>query len=381
MDMGEFKSERVGTLELVPNTVFHFFLPKKLPFKIEYSAELVKLISDASLSLGNLDEAGKKLHNPHLFITPYLKKEAVLSSKIEGTKTTLSEVFEKDSINKKHVDDDLGEVLNYIEALYEGLRRIQTEKISVSLIKDLHKILLSGVRGENKNPGRFKQDLNWIGSSYDVMEAKFVPCIPNYVEDLINNLVVYLNDDSFDAAIVKIGIAHYQFETIHPFQDGNGRMGRLLIILYLCQEKIIEQPLFYLSAFFEKYKKDYDSLLKQVSTDGDLEGWLKFFLTGVRVQAMDAVLRAEQLEVLREKYRGLLLQKTKSMTALTILEFLFENPVVTIPMLQKKLNCHYPKAQYNVEILMDAGILKTLDKTSGEKRFVAMEILGILNKS
>ncbi len=379
MEPEEFKNERTGKLKSISGTIFHCFEPKELPFDINYSPKLVKLISEASLSLGNLSEAGRNLPNPHLLIMPYLRKEAVLSSKIEGTKTTLSEVFIHDAEKKKgRRDDDLQEVMNYVEALQLGLEEIKKDKISVDMVKNIHKILLKGVRGEDKDPGEFKKDLNWIGTSYDIMEAKFVPCGPESVERLMKNLVKYLNEYDKESPLLKVGISHYQFETIHPFRDGNGRLGRLLIILYLCQEQLIEQPLFYISAFFEKYRDDYDDLLKKTSTQGDLEGWLKFFLTGVKKQANDAVNRVEKMEELREKYRNILLDVSQSTTVHQILEFLFENPFITIPEIKDRLGCHYPKAKYNIEILVKAGILKEVIREKGERLFIAEEINQIL---
>ncbi len=378
MEPSEFKNERTGKLKLISGTIFHCFEPNELPFEIKYSQELVKLISEASLSLGNLSEAGRKLPNPHLLIMPYLRKEAVLSSKIEGTKTTLSELFIHDAEKKGRRDDDLQEVMNYVDALQFGLGEVKKNKISVNLVKEIHKILLKGVRGEDKDPGEFKKDLNWIGTSYDIMEAKFVPCGPESVERLMKNLVKYLNEYDTESPLLKVGVSHYQFETIHPFRDGNGRLGRLLIILYLCQENLIDQPLFYISAFFEKFRDDYDDLLKKTSTLGDLEGWLRFFLTGVKKQADDAVNRVERMEELREKYKNILLEVSQSTTVHQILEYLFENPFITIPEVRNRLGCHYPKAKYNIEILVKAGILREIEREKGEKLFIADKINQIL---
>jgi len=379
MEPSEFKSERTGILKRVPNTIFDCFEPKPLPFTITYNPELVNLIGNTNHSLGKLSEAGRKLRNPHLLIMPYLKKEAVLSSKIEGTKTTLSDLFLHEAEKKRTANDDMEEVLNYVNALKFGLAKIETEKISSELIKEMHKILLKGVRGQNKNPGSYKLDLNWIGSSYDPMEAKFIPCHPESVEKLIENLTNYLNEHVSESPLLRIGLAHYQFETIHPFRDGNGRLGRLLIILFLCQQKIINQPLLYISAFFEKYKEDYDSKLKKVSTEGDIEGWLKFFLSAIKTQSEDAVQRVERMEELYGKYRKLLLEKSQSTTVQIILDYLFENPFITIPDVREKLNCYYPKAKYNVEILLEVGIIEEVKRDKGERLFVAREIKEILD--
>ncbi len=379
MDASEFKSERTGILKKLPNSIFCSFEPRELPIEIKYSPELVKLLTEASVSLGNLSEAGRKLRNPHLLIIPYLKKEAVLSSKIEGTRTTLSEVFLHEAERKRNFNSDLEEVMNYIEALQYGLSKITDERISADLIKEMHKILLRGVRGENKNPGDYKTELNWIGSSYDPLEAKFIPCPPESVERLIDNLINYLNHHDAESPLLKIGVAHYQFEAIHPFRDGNGRIGRLLIILFLCQQKLIAQPLLYISAFFERHKEDYDLLLRKASTEGNLESWLRFFLTGLKKQSEDALKRVEQLDALMERYRKSLLRKSHSTTVQQIMEFLFENPYITISQISKRLKCYYPKAKYNVEILLDAGIIEETPWNKKEKLFVAKEIKSILD--
>jgi Fic family protein len=378
MEISNFKSERTGKVVSVSGTTSHCFEPKELPFKIDYNPELVKLISKAASSLGSLSEAGRKLKNPHLLIRPYMRKEAVLSSKIEGTRTTLSEVFIHEAQKKKKPGDDLGEVMNYVRALQYGLSKIQESKLSVELIKGMHKILLKNVRGEDKDPGEFKKAVNWIGTSYDVMEARFVPCAPENVERLMNNLIDYLNNYDKEDPLFKIAIGHYQFETIHPFRDGNGRLGRLLIILYLCQEKLISQPLFYISAFFEKYREDYDERLEKVSTLGELEGWLKFFLTAVNAQAKDATTRVGKMEELREKYGQILSEKSQSNTAIRIMDFLFENPYITIPEIKERIKSHYAKAKYNVEILLEAGIIEEVPRKAGVKLFVAKEIKEIL---
>ncbi len=193
----------------------------------------------------------------------------------------------------------------------------------------------------------------------------------------MENLTGYLNNYD-EAKLVKVGISHYQFEAIHPFRDGNGRLGRLLIVLYLCQQGIISQPLFYISAFFDNYREDYEAKLKQVSTEGKIEAWLRFFLSGVKKQADDAVLRVEMMESLREKYRQKVLGFSQSTTALQVIDLLFENPFLTISEAKEKLNCHYPKAKYNIEKLLSAGIIKEIKREKGGRLFVAEEIQEIL---
>jgi len=375
----DFTNDRAGTLKNIPKTIFRCFEPKPLPFKVVFTPEIVKLITEASMSLGNLSEAGRRMINPHLLIMPYLRKEAILSSKIEGTKTTLSEFFLHEKERKRSKDDDFQEVLNYVRALEYGLSKINGVKLNEELIKDMHKTLMKGVRGENKDPGKYKQALNWIGSSYDMAEARFIPCEPEQVPSLMENLIDYLSNHPNESQLIKAALMHYQFETIHPFRDGNGRLGRLMIVLFLCQEKLISQPLFYMSAFFEKYREDYEKKLFRISSKGEVEEWLKFFLTGIKVQANDALERIKKMESYRKKCQKLLRNESQSTTVHDILDFLFENPYIRITTVKQKLKCHYPKAKYNVDILVKTGILKEITTKGKERIFLAPVIKDIID--
>jgi len=375
----DFTNDRAGTLKNIPKTIFRCFEPKPLPFKVVFTPEIVKLITEASMSLGNLSEAGRRMINPHLLIMPYLRKEAILSSKIEGTKTTLSEFFLHEKERKRSKDDDFQEVLNYVRALEYGLSKINGVKLNEELIKDMHKTLMKGVRGENKDRGKYKQALNWIGSSYDMAEARFIPCEPEQVPSLMENLIDYLSNHPNESQLIKAALMHYQFETIHPFRDGNGRLGRLMIVLFLCQEKLISQPLFYMSAFFEKYREDYEKKLFRISSKGEVEEWLKFFLTGIKVQANDALERIKKMESYRKKCQKLLRNESQSTTVHDILDFLFENPYIRITTVKQKLKCHYPKAKYNVDILVKTGILKEITTKGKERIFLAPVIKDIID--
>jgi Fic family protein len=371
---------KTGKLVRARKAIYDTFEPNSLPLKIEYSEELISLLSEAILSLGNLSGLAYRMRNPHLLIMPYIKREAVLSSKIEGTRTSLSEVFLSEKEPKKEKNDDLVEVTNYIKALEYGLNKIKTEPISEDLIKDIHQILMKGARGEDKEPGRYKSVQNWIGSSYDIMEAKFVPCSPYTVSKLMNNLIEYLNNYIKSTPIIKSGVMHYQFETVHPFRDGNGRIGRLLITLFLCKSELLSQPLLYLSAYLEKHKEEYNNLLLDVSMKGNIEAWLKFFLKGIKIQADDAIERAIRLENYHNECREILQQKSQSNNVLTVLDHLFENPYIKIPEVAKILKSHYPTAENNIKILIDNGILK---ESTGKKRdriFYAPKIREILEK-
>lgn len=371
-------STRTGKLFQIPKTIFHAYEPKPLPLDINYDSSLITKLSEADQSIGKLSGIGYRLKNPHLLITPYLKKEAVLSSKIEGTRTSLSEVFIHEKKPTRSESPDIIEVINYIKALEFGLKEIETKDISEKLIKGMHAKLMEYVRGKDKDPGHYKHIQNWIGSSNDILEAKFVPCTPESVPRLMGNFVEYLNSHKENPSLIKAGIMHYQFETIHPFRDGNGRIGRLLIVLFLCKSGLLSQPLLYPSGYFEKYRDEYDESLYNASYKGDIERWLKFFLHAVKVQADDALERAMKLDEYHDSCRDLLEKETQTTNVLRVLEQLFVNPYITIPEASNVLNCHYPTAKNNIDILIEKGILKEVAKRGRERLFSAPEIMDVL---
>ncbi len=239
---------------------------------------------------------------------------------------------------------------------------------------------MKGVRGDEKDPGKFKSHQNWIGSSNDIMEAKFVPCDPKSVPKLIENLVFYLNEYTKSTPVIKTSMMHYQFETIHPFRDGNGRIGRLLITLYLCKSGLLSQPLLYLSAYFDKNKAEYNERMFNVSSKGEVEEWLKFFLKGAKLQADDALERAVKLEKYHEECRVLLQKKSNSTKVLTILDHLFINPYIKVAEAAKFLDVYYPTAENNIRILIENGIIKELTGKKKDRIYCAPKISEILEK-
>jgi Fic family protein len=380
MEPEEFNG-KLGRLVQASIGAYSTFEPKPLPLNLKYDEELAMLLEQAALSLGNLSAMGKQLRNPHLLISPYMKKEAVLSSKIEGTRTSLSEVFLHEKKAKESENYDLREVLNYIKALEYGLKAVKETPITEELIKNMHRILLKGTRGEDKNPGEYKNRQNWIGSSEDILEAKFVPASPETTPSLMENLFKYINENSGNTPLVKAGLMHYQFETIHPFRDGNGRLGRLLVILYLCSAKILSQPLLYPSAYFEKNRAEYNNRLFEASSKAKIESWLKFFLKAINVQSKEAFEKTARLEDYHEKSKLLIEEKTNSLKALRILEGLFENPYITYSEVMVLLKCNRLTAKRNLDVLAGLGILKEFEKgTKKSKIFYAPKIKEILEK-
>ena len=379
MDIEGFNG-KMGRVQQATKGAFHTYEPNPLPCDITYDNELVKILSDALTSVGNLSGIGYRMSNPHLLITPYLKKEAVFSSKIEGTRTTLSELFINETGEEAGEKDDVQEVINYVNALEFGLNEIKNSSINEALIKKMHAILLTGVRGEDKDPGQYKVHQNLIGRSNDIMEADFIPASPESVPRLMKNLYNYINEYEVETSLIKSGILHYQFETIHPFRDGNGRIGRLLITLYLCKTGLLSQPLLYLSAYLEKERDSYYDLLLDVSKTGNIESWLKFYLKGVTIQSNDALERSIKLEDYKLECRQILQEKTRSLKVLQILDRLFINPFIKIPEAAKIIGSHYPTAKSNIATLVDLGILEEFGDRKKERIYQARTIREILEK-
>ena len=261
------------------------FIPSPLPPKptIKMDAELTRLLSKADRSLGRLDGATSILPNPDLFVAIYVRQEAVLSSQIEGTQSTLEDVLEYEIDAKgREQPKDVQEVVNYVNALRYGLECLQELPLCLRLIKEIHHKLLDGVRGGDRYPGEFRKQQNWIGSpGCTLTTATFIPPPVSEMHQALNNLEKFLHDRDSFPALIHCGLAHAQFETIHPFVDGNGRVGRLLITFLLCQREILQKPLLYLSHYLKFHRSEYYDRLMAVRTDGNWEGWLKFFLKGI----------------------------------------------------------------------------------------------------
>lgn len=356
------------------------FMPHILPPTIIFSSELILALSKADIKLGKLSGVGLLLPNPNLLILPYLKKEAVMSSRIEGTRISLSELFLTEAKgNEADVPDALG-VMNYVKAVNYGLEKIEREPITLELIKEMHKILLKGVRGENKLSGEFRKVQNWIGPpNSKPQEAQFVPPPPEEVPRLIQELITYLNTDDRLPLLIKCSLMHYQFETIHPFCDGNGRIGRSLITLYLCKKKLIIRPLLYLSEYFEAHRREYTTLLLNTNKEGKFEEWIKFFLNGIETQSEDALQRVTQMQKLREEYRKKAQESLNTLAITKLIDNLFMNPFITITATESLLKVTYPTAKRLIENLVKLGILKPSSDVQRNKIFVAHEILSIID--
>src|SRR6266705_149800 len=281
------------------------FVPDTLPPSIEWSPGLVQALSAADRAIWRLAGQGGKLPNPHLLIRPFIRREAVLSSRIEGTQSTLGELLAAEAgVAVERSPDDLREVGNYVVALEYGIERLKTLPLSLRLVRELHEKLMTGVRGHHATPGEFRRTQNWIGRPGDTLaQVSYVPPPPDSLGEYLSAWEKFLHDRMLPP-LVHAALAHYQFETIHPFLDGNGRVGRLLITLELCERDVLPAPLLYLSAFFEATRADYYDGLRGISEKGDWPGWLQYFLNGVARQAEDAVSRAERINALLARWRN-----------------------------------------------------------------------------
>jgi Fic family protein len=354
-------------------------VPSPLPPNLKWDDALVSQISEAELAVGTLSGLGETLPNPHLLIYPFIRKEAVLSSRIEGTQSSLSDLllFEAIKIEKQ---SDVKEVQNYVHAMEYGLNRLVELPLSLRFIRELHGILMTGVRGEHATPGEFRQSQNWIGASRATLNAAiFVPPAVPEMHECLDQLEKFLYSDAELPAIVQAAIIHYQFEAIHPFSDGNGRIGRLLITLLLCQKNVLTKPLLYLSSFFEQHRQEYYELLLKVSQIGAWREWIDFFSQAVIEQSEDAVLRSRRLLELHRNYSQIVHEKRLPLTAIKLVELIFMKPVLNADTAQQFLNVSYPSAQNAINSLEKAGILTEITGRKRAKAYSANEILKILD--
>lgn len=380
MDPEHFESSSAGRLVRAAGG-YWAFVPAPLPPPLHYDEETVLLLSQADAGLSELSGLGRHLPNPHLLITPYVRREAVLSSRIEGTKTNLAELMlgEVDPKAVAQAPEDMVEVRSYVRALEKGLRQLNQLPLSLRLVREIHRELMQKVRGEHATPGEFPRSQNWIGPPGSTPEtATFVPPPPDEMTGALGEWERFLNNRDELPDLVQCALLHEQFEAIHPFLDGNGQVGRLLITLFLVERGRLSQPLLYLSAFFEAHRQEYYDRLQAARTVGDWTGWIRFFLTGVREVSLEAVLRAGKLMDLRERFRRRLEDQAK---ALALLDRLFQNPYVTVARASKMLKTTNPTARQAVKRLVDVGTLEETTGRSWGKVFLARPILRAIEEA
>lgn len=378
----KLESERAGKLKYI-STGYHCFLPNNLEnIEINIDDELNILLNKAYLLLGRLDGIAITVPNIDLFVSMYVQKEAVISSQIEGTQASLVDVLQKDRNNEKRKETE--EIVNYIKATKFAFEKLKDLPLCMRLIKEIHSVLLQKVRGDEKTMGEFRHSQNWIGYvGCTLNTASYVPPAPEYLLDYLSDLEKYMNEKSSLSNLIKIALIHYQFETIHPFLDGNGRVGRLLIILYLKEVGLIEYPVLYLSYFFKKYRQDYYELLTQVRTQGKFEEWIKFFIRGICEISKNSIESIQKIVELKredtQKIRNL--KKGNILNILEVYEYFLKYPFATSDEIKEKLNISMPTIYKILDILIELNIISLVEAEKKRyKQYMYKEYVNILSE-
>ena len=379
----EFLKNNFGKIVWESHGMFYRFEPKELPIKYQPKTHLIPLSIKTALQIGRLDGLTEKLSKDEIELLrlPFILKEAKLSLEIEGTISTLSDIYkeekEKETDHRKR--EDIEEIRNYVAALNYGVENLNNQ-FSEKLIKDIHKILLRGVRGYNKEPGVYKTQQNAVGQREDDLgTAKFVSASPQTTPFLMKNLVEYINKPSHEDIFQKIAVVHYQFETIHPFRDGNGRLGRLLIMLILIRERLISQPLLYISEYFNRNRSTYTDLLYNVSSKGNINEWITFFLEAIKNQTERSLNLIKELEEYKREIQKEIEEVTRSHNIHKVVNLIFANPYITIKEVSDVLGLSVPATSNILHTLEGKGILREITGKKSRKIFVAEKILQILN--
>jgi Fic family protein len=388
MDMERFRDSpsgrllRIGTGE----AAYWAFMPNPLPPDLAFDAELVRALSDADRALGELSGLGRTIPNPQLLIRPFVRREAVLSSRIEGTQADIADLYAYEAgqlslpgVRPAPPESDVREVFNYVRAMEYGLERLSTLPVSLRLMRELHERLMEGVRGEQATPGEFRRSQNWIGRpGCSLNEAEYVPPpVPEMLEAL-NALEEYLHGANAYPPLMRLAFIHYQFEAIHPFLDGNGRIGRLLISLLLVNWNLLPLPLLYLSAYFELRRQDYYDLLLAVSERGAWREWVIFFLRGVAEQAVDANNRAKRLQDLQIEWRSHLQKARVTGLVLGIVDSLFESPVISANEVVAHFKVSHPAAMQALRRLEKMNLLQETTGRQRNRTYLATDIMHIV---
>ena len=388
MDERDFKNSPTG--KLVPTKIYlvpyKAFVPNPLPPEIQSSWDLTNSIIVAQQKLSELKGLGRQIDNPNLLIRPFIRKEAVLSSMIEGTRTELIDLLAYE-IDQQPItglggsdtaERDIQEVLNYVKALEFGLKNIHQKKIDEKYLFAMHSILLKGVRGAETKPGSFREVQNYIGKEQDPEKASFIPPPVLEMRKSILDLIDFINHSDQYPDLIRIALIHYQFETIHPFVDGNGRIGRLLNSILFVKWGLVDSPLLYLSGYIEERKEEYYRLMLNVSKVGQWDDWLLFFMRAVITQSNDAIVRITKLQDLKNEWVERLELRRASVSIIRLIDNLFASPYITISDAEKMLNVTNRAARMNIHKLTDANILQPATERKYGQLFVANEVLKII---
>ena len=362
--------------------MYQSFKPNPLPPipEIEMDGEIVKLLVDANKQLVKLDTASQLISNADLFISMYVRKEALISSQIEGTQCTLDDVLDPEV--EANANLDVSDVINYVKATQYALKRLERLPLCCRLIREIHEVLMENVRGQDKTPGEFRHSQNWIGpANCSLKDARYIP--PN-VEDMqtaMSDLEKYINENVDYDPLIRAALIHYQFETIHPFLDGNGRIGRLLILLYLMEQRLIEKPVIYISYFLKKNQIEYYDRISEVRRTGNFEQWIRFFLEAVSKAASDSLEAIRQLSVLHDTNVEKLPKTTRRKDNLrSVFDYIEQYPIIDIKRTAKELEVSYNTVAAAVRKLVELGILQETTNAARNRVFAYEEYLAILRK-
>jgi Fic family protein len=382
MDLIAYRANEFGSARRTPGRHGYVaFYPAPIPRVLELPPSTVNLLADAEGALGQLAAVGRLVPNPDLLIRPYLLREAVSSTRIEGTRTTIGEVLDVDAAGGSP-GADVEEVVNYVEAMRWGLGHLHQLPISARLLREMHRRLMAGVRGRELAPGEFRTTQNWIGPPGSTIEsAPFVPPPPGEIGDLLADWERFAHERPEVPLLVQNALLHAQFETIHPFLDGNGRLGRLLLVFFLVARGRLSAPLLYLSAYLEQHRDDYYAALQALREKGDPNTWVELFLTATKTQAADAVQRAGLIVDLRERYREIA-TSLGTTNALALVDLICENPVLTTRSIESHLAVTRPTALRLLRRMEEQGVLTEEQAGArGQRRYVARELLDAVTGS
>ncbi len=381
MDLADYTSTIFGEPRRTPGRHgYAAYFPASIPRELELPPSTVRLLADAEASLGRLAGVGQLLPNPNLLIRPYLLREALASTRIEGTQASLAEVLESEASGEAP-NADIEEVLNYIDALQWGLSQLTELPLGGRLIREMHRRLLAGVRGRERMPGEFRTTQNWVGGTGSTIQtARFVPPPPTELPALLADWERYAHEDARVPLLVQNALLHYQFETLHPFLDGNGRIGRLLSVFLLVEHERLPAPMLYLSAYLERDRTNYYEALQTVRQSGDAIPWIHLFLNAVQSQSQDAVARAQRIVELREQYRAAA-SAIPSSNALTLVDLVCQTPILSSRVVEASLGVTRPTALKLLRQLEAVGVLQESGSgPRGQRRYLAHELMSAFTR-
>lgn len=373
---GHYKSNLSGDM------AYQSFVPTPLPPDppVELSEDIIGLLVKANSQLAVLERVATRIPNVDLFVSMYVRKEALMSSQIEGTQATLEDVL--DPLIDANSNRNVADVVNYIKATEFAIKRLPALPLCNRLIREIHAVLMSGVRGQEKSPGEFRCSQNWIGGQGSTLKnARYIPPSPDDMVEAMSDLEKYINEDDALDALIRAALIHYQFETIHPFLDGNGRVGRLLITLFLMEKKVLTTPALYISYFLKKNRVEYYDRMTEVRTKGNYEQWIKFFLQALLESAEDATATIDELVVLHDKNAALISRMGRAAkNAALVFNYLEANPIIEIRKTAEALGITFNTASSAVNRLVDAGILVQTSNANRNRTFAYEGYLGILRR-